>query len=203
MTGYVRRTVENGIHHSSVQTAAKHNTLEQEHPHWPCQHHHQKLTQITLLELGRRISVLLALLSHLIRFGLEHYRCICLRHRQQDRPCRTSDDKLKPVSPSPGHHGDEPRSYRPDKRPPCGRAHEQRHGPTTSLRRAPNVGVNASNDRDGRRRAYTSEQPHDNEACPRRCKSTAQGKCSVDSECRYHVDLAAVGLRKRREEDRS
>jgi hypothetical protein len=57
-----KHTVEDGIHQSGVQTATKHDHLEQEHPDRPCQDNNQELTNVFLLEFDRRECIIFSFL---------------------------------------------------------------------------------------------------------------------------------------------
>jgi hypothetical protein len=163
-----KHTVEDGIHQGGVQTAAKHNHLEQEHPDRPCQDDDQELTNVFLLKFDRRERILFPFFPHSLRLAFQHDRSVRLRHHQNERPCNACNYELEPVDPPPRHHSDKTRSDWTQKRTPSCRSHEQSHSPTTSLGSGVDIGVYPPNDRNGSTSTNTSEEAHNNQARPRR-----------------------------------
>lgn len=162
--GVARRTVEDGIYQSSVETAAEHDGFKQEHPDRPCQDDDQELVQVFLLELDRRERIHSPFLSQLLRLALQHDGPVRFRYHQHERPRDACDDELQPVDPPPRHYSDKARSNWAQDGAPSRRSHEKRHSPATSFGGGVNVCVYPSNDGNGSTGADTNQEAHDNQA---------------------------------------
>jgi hypothetical protein len=161
-----RRTVEDGIHQSDVQTAAEHNHFEQEHPDRPCQDDNKQLAHVLLLEFARGESVCIPLLSHLFCLPFKHNRSVRFRHQQNEGPRDTCEDGLQPVHPPPRNYRNVSTCKRAPYWTPCSSSHEYNHCPATGFRIREHVGIYASGDGDGCTSTNTSKEAHDDQARP-------------------------------------